>query len=322
MIKLSVIIPCYNVEKYLVACVESIMKNDLKDYEIILVNDGSKDGTRKIINTLKKKYEGLIKVIDKKNGGLSSARNAGLEIARGEYIAFIDSDDTIDSCMFSSLLEKTKTLAYDIVTCGVKMLYEDREELVGVGFTHDLVTQEEIKKQMYDFYPAACNKLFKRSSLGDIRFKEGIWFEDVEFIYRLLPHLSKIGVVDGYYYNYYQREGSITYSYNSKLYDLISNMDSIVSYYKENNLLENYYEEIEYTYVRYLYATFIRRLAKMKNKKEYNKGVSYVIEKVHMMFPHYKKNSYLLRSKKGIYLKYFNKTLANLVYFIDKNKKN
>ncbi len=319
--KLSIIVPCYNVEPYIEACVESIVKNSIKDYEIILINDGSSDHTSSVLEKIKKQYKEVI-VIEQENKGLSFVRNKGIELAKGKYLAFIDGDDTIHEKMLSSLLEKAEKGDFSMVTCGVRMVYTDHEVLVNPGFTKDLLSKEEIKKQMYDFYPAACNKLFKKSCLEDIRFKEGVWFEDVEFIYRLLPSLTKVGVVDGYYYNYFQRKGSITYSYNHKLYDLVANMDSIVTFYQEQNLLEFYYEEIEYTYVRYLYATFIRRLAKMKDKKEFKKGVSYVIKKVKENFPQYKKNPYLSLSKKGNYLKHFNSFIASLVYLIDKNKEN
>lgn len=319
--KLSVIVPVYNVADYVVACVESIVANKVKDYEIILVNDGSTDSSLQIIRKLEKKYR-EIKVIDKKNGGLSSARNAGIDVALGEYISFIDSDDTIDDMMFKKLLDKASESNYDIVTCGVKMIYPEKIVNVGPSFAYDLNSKEDVKKQMYDFYPAACNKIFRRDVLNDIRFKEGVAYEDVEFIYRLLPRIHKIGVVNGYYYNYFQREGSITYSYNKKLYDLVSNMDSIVKYYKDNNLFMEYHDEIEYTYVRYLFATFVRRLAKMKDKKEFDKGVSLVIEKIKLNFPDYKKNKYLSYGKKGKYLKYFNRFIAEIVYLIDRNRSN
>lgn len=321
MMKLSVIVPCYNVSKYVKSCVESIIANKLKDYEIIMVNDGSTDHTLDILKSLSKKYK-EIKIVDKENGGLSSARNAGIRVSEGEYLAFVDSDDTVDEEMFSKMLEKASGGDFDIVTCGVKMIYTDKTINVGPSFECDLINKEEIKRQMYDFYPAACNKIFKKSCFKKLGFKDGVAYEDVEFIYRLLPNIQSVGVVNGYYYNYFQREGSITYSYNKNLYDLVSNMDSVLEYYKDNHLLEEYHEEIEYTYVRYLYATFVRRLAKMNDKKEYNKGVQYVIDKVNCHFPNYKKNYYISLSKKGKYLKYFNKFVANVVYIVDRKKKN
>ena len=321
MIKLSIIIPCYNVEDYLAKCIDSVIDNKLDDYEVILVNDGSKDSTLNICNEYKKKYPKLIKVIDKENGGLSDARNVGLENSKGEYVTFLDSDDYVDKKMYKTMLDKAYKEDFDMVCCGVKMIYSDHTLNVGMGFNNDLKSQEDIKKQMYDFYPAACNKIYKKSKLDLIRFRKGIAYEDVEFIYRLLPNLDSIGIVDGYSYNYIQREGSITYTYNEKIYDLVNNFDSVFKYYKDNNIYDEYKEELEYVYVRYLYATFIKRLAKTNNKVEFKKGVSLVLDRVKNRFPKYRNNKYLI-GKKGIYLKYFNRLIAYIVFMLEKNKMN
>lgn len=322
MKKLSVIIPCYNVEEYLSKCIDSVIDNDLDDIEIILVNDGSKDDTLKIIKEYKKKYKDIIKIVDQENQGLSMARNAGIEVSTGEYITFLDSDDYVDSKMYSSMLEKAYENNFDLVVCGVKMLYPDHELNVDTGLSKDCFGKDNVKEIMYNFYPAACNKIYKREVIGELRFKKGVWFEDVEFMYRLLPHVKSIGIVNEYYYYYLQREGSITYVYNSKLYDFLYNLDGVVEYYKENDFYDEYKEELEYTYVRYLFATFIKRLAKMKDKKEFKKGVNAVQKAVKEKFPDYKNNKYLSYSKKGIYLKYFNKFIANIVFLLEKNKMN
>jgi glycosyltransferase involved in cell wall biosynthesis len=268
-------------------------------------------------------YPEVIKCIDQKNRGLSGARNSGIDVAKGEYVTFLDSDDYVDNKMYKELLDKASKGDYDIVTCGVRMVYDNSslDKDVGVGYDKDLLGKEEVKKAMAVFYPAACNKIYKKDVIGDLRFKEGIHYEDVEFMYRLLPRINNVGVVDGYYYYYLQREGSITYTYNDKLYDIVDNLNGIVKYYKKNKIYDEYKEEIEYVYVRYLYATFIRRLAKCKDKKRFSKGVDTVIKNVKETFPLYRKNKYLV-GKKGLYLKYFNKFIANLVYAFDKNRMN
>lgn len=322
MIKLSVIVPCYNVEKYLNACVDSILQAKIDDMEIILVNDGSKDNTLEICLDYKKKYPNLIKIVDKKNGGLSDARNVGISKAKGEYLAFIDSDDTIKENFIKEMIEKAYSGNFDMVTCGVKMIYEDHEVAVDPGYLTDLIGKEAIKGQMYDFYPAACNKIYKKELFKDLKFKKGVAYEDVEFMYRLLPNIKRIGVVEGFYYEYMQREGSITYTFNEKLYDMVNNFDSIFNYYKEHNLFDEYYEELEYVYVRYSLATFVKRMAKCKDKKKFDEAVNYALTKVKKNFPKYKKNKYLKKSKKGFYLKYFNKFIASIVFMVEKNRQN
>lgn len=322
MIKLSVIVPCYNVEKYLNACVDSILQAKIDDMEIILVNDGSKDNTLEICLDYEKKYPNLIKIVDKKNGGLSDARNVGISKANGEYLAFIDSDDTIKENFIKEMIEKAYSGNFDMVTCGVKMIYEDHEVAVDPGYLTDLIGKEAIKGQMYDFYPAACNKIYKKEIFKDLKFKKGVAYEDVEFMYRLLPNIKRIGVVEGFYYEYMQREGSITYTFNEKLYDMVNNFDSIFNYYKEHNLFDEYYEELEYVYVRYSLATFVKRMAKCKDKKKFDEAVNYALTKVKKNFPKYKKNKYLKKSKKGFYLKYFNKFIALIVFMVEKNRQN
>ena len=121
--QISVIVPIYNVEKYLAKCIDSIINQTLTNIEIILVNDGSTDNSRKIIDKYDKK-DSRIKVIHKKNGGQGSARNAGLDIAKGEYIGFVDSDDWIDSNMYENLYNAAISNNADIVVCNRKVFDE------------------------------------------------------------------------------------------------------------------------------------------------------------------------------------------------------
>lgn len=321
MTKLSVIVPCYNVSKYLNACVDSLIDAKVDSMEIVLVNDGSTDNTLDICNEYKKKYPKLIKVIDKKNGGLSDARNVGIDKSKGDYISFVDSDDTVEKDLYTKVIDKIDSGDYEIIVFGENRIFSDHTIKVSSGVNIECKDQEDIKKIMPYIYPAACNKIYKRELFDKVKFKKGIWYEDVEFIYRLLPLVSKLTYIDGYYYNYYQREGSITYTYNSKLYDLVDNLNGLVDYYKNNHLYHEYHDELEYFYVRYSYATFIKRLAKMKDRREYNKGVNTVISNVNKYFPSYRDNKYLV-GKKGLYLKCFNKLVAMAVYMIEKNRMN
>lgn len=321
-IKLSVIVPCYNVEAYLSKCIDSIINNKVKDMEIILINDGSKDKTLEIINEYNNKYSDIITVIDQKNQGLSMARNAGIKIARGEYISFVDSDDYIESGMYQEMLNKASEKNFDIVCCGVNVVYPNNTLKVGPGFENDCYDKESIKSIMNIWYTAAWNKIYKKELFKDLQFKKGIWYEDVEFLYRLIPNVNSIGKVDNCYYNYIQRSGSITYTYNDKLYDFINNFESIIKYYKDNKIFETYKNELEAAYVRYSFATFIKRLAKSKDKDKFAKGVSYAIEKVKENFPNYKSNPYLKKGMKNLYLKYFNPFIANIIFILEKNKMN
>lgn len=316
MTKVSVIVPVYNVEKYLDKCLNSLVNQTLKDIEIIVVNDGTKDNSQKTIDEYAKKYKN-IKAYKKENGGLSSARNYGLKYASGEYIAFVDSDDWIEKDMYEKMYNKAIEKDFDLVVCGLKYVYEDSSKNVyaSSNIKNDIFTKKCIKKSMLNIYPAAWNKIFnKRLFNYKVFFKEKVWFEDVEFIYRLYPYINTIGVINEPFYNYRQREGSITSVFDERLFNYIDNWNGIVQYYKKNSFYDIYISELEYCYVRYLFATFIKSAAKSGNKNMYDKAVFNAIYNVKKQFPHYKKNKYMYRNKIGFYLIAFNKLISNIVY--------
>lgn len=309
--KVSVIVPVYNVEEYLSKCLVSLVKQELKEIEIIVINDGSPDDSQSIIDEYQKKFPN-IKAYKKENSGLSDTRNMGIKYAKGEYIAFVDSDDSVTPDMYLKMYEKAKTEDFDIVTCDVKYVYSDHEDIIKTTPYKDT---SNIKELFIDFYPAVCTKLFKRELLvnNNMLFKSGVWYEDVEFMYRLLPYVKNVGVIHEPFYEYLQREKSITSTISPKVYDYIHNMNGIVEYYKEKNLFDSYKKELEYAYVRYVYATFIKTCLGY-DREEYLKAVDEAIKNVNEHFPNYRKNKYFYKSKKGLYLVMFNKTIAKILY--------
>ena len=128
-----------------------------------------------------------------------------------------------------------------------------------------------------------------------------------------MPLIKSIGVIHEPFNQYLQRKGSITSSIDKRIYNYIDNWNGIIEYYKTNNLYEKYYNELEYCYVRYLYATFVKQASKY-NYEEYMEAVNKAIYNVHKYFPKYRKNKYFYRSPKGIYLLLFNKNIAKIIY--------
>lgn len=319
MPKVSIIVPVYNVEKYLDKCLNSLINQTLKDIEIIIVNDGSPDNSQAIIDKYKNKYSN-IKAYTKKNEGLSSARNYGMKYAKGEYISFIDSDDYIEYNMYEKMYKKAKEHDFDIVTCDLTYIYEDKKVYCSSNIKKDLFNKKEIKKIMTNIYPAAWNKIYKRKLLQNtkINFKIGVWFEDVEFLYRLLPHINTIGTINESFVNYVQRKGNITSTFDKRLYHCIDNWNGIIDYYKESKLYNEYYKELEYNYVRYLYATFIKRAINYKDKTKYLSAVKEAKKNVKEHFPKYYFNTYFYKSFKGLYLLLFSKPLALIIYYLQK----
>lgn len=316
-IEVSVIVPIYNTEKYLKRCIESLVHQTLKEIEIILVNDGSKDSSLELCKKYQKEYSDKIILIDKKNGGLSDARNAGIKQARGRYIGFVDSDDYVDKEMYQIMLNKANEKNFDLVVCDLEYIYENRTVPAFSHIKKDLIDENEVKESMTYIYPAAWNKLYKKELFdhSNILFTKGIWFEDVEFIHRLYPYINSIGTVHKPFYKYIQREGSIMTVFDKRLYDYLKNWNNILRFHQENGFYSKYAKELEFSCIRYLYATFLKAAAKYPSKEEYQKAVIAAQQMVQQNFPNYRKNKYFYKNgAKGFYLLVFNKSIANIMY--------
>ena len=314
MPKVSVIVPVYNTEKYLEKCLTSLATQTLKDIEIIIVNDGSPDNSDKIISKFTKKHPNF-KSYKKENGGLSDARNYGIKKATGDYLGFIDSDDYAEKNMFEALYNKAISNNFDITVCDIYLEEKGAKKVISSLVFND-INKEEIKEQMVNIYPAVWNKLYKKDLFTkDNYFKKGVLFEDVEFFYRLVPYINSIGVVNEPLINYVQREGAITKTFDKRMYHYIDNFNGIIDFYNQKGFYEEYKEELEYVYVRYLYATFIKGCTNF-SYKEYKIAVNEAIKNVKTNFPNYKNNKYLTKGLKNIYLKHFNPFIAKIIYLI------
>jgi len=322
--KLSIVLPVYNTEKYLRKCIENILESTFQDFELIIINDGSTDKSEDIILEFKEKYADKIKYIKKENSGISDTRNLGIKTATGQYTIFIDSDDYIDKDMLELLIKKLDDNDFDIVVCDAKLVYETKKNIntVSSGYKQDLFSKDEIKETMLIQYPVLWNKIYKTELLKSLEFSLGVWYEDMEYLLKLYPSINSIGVVKKPLYNYLQRKNSITYTYNDKLYDIINNMESVINFYKEKGIYDEYRDELEYLYARYAFATFPKRLAKCGDKEKYNKGIEFAFRKVNEYFPEYKKNKYLSKTGvKGLYIKHFNKFLSKMNYMVQNGRK-
>lgn len=316
MKKVSVIVPVYNMEDYLVKCLDSLLNQTLEDIEVIVVNDGSKDSSLSIIKEYELNFPNKIILLDKVNGGLSDARNAGLALASAPYIAFVDSDDFVSETMYQTMYDKATSKDFDLVVCDMNYIYPDRIVRAFSNIKQDLFQLEDIKKSMNVIYPSAWNKLFHRRLFDyEVRFSKGIWFEDVEFLYRLYPYIHSIGTIHEPFYQYLQREGSIVKTFDNRLFDYIKNWDSIIQYFKEHGLFESYKKELEYSCVRYLYATFIKAAANYPDQEQFHKAYQEANAFVKKHFKHYRRNLYFYSNgAKGYYLVMFNSFFANMLF--------
>ncbi len=237
----SVIVPVYKVEKYLEKCVESIRNQTYQNLEIILVDDGSPDNCPKMCDELAKK-DTRIKVVHKQNGGLSSARNAGIDIAKGDFIAFVDSDDWVEKDYISTMLRKQKEYGADLVCCSICDVIESTgEKIPHPQVKKDLIIEKKnIFKEYYKNFKTnltvAWNKLYKKSIFKKLRYVEGRIYEDVAMVLPLLGEVENVVLIPDVLYNYFRIDDSITgtnYS-KEKVDSLIKNFDERVLYVKKH----------------------------------------------------------------------------------------
>lgn len=209
---ISIIVPVYKVEPYIRRCVNSLLAQTYKDLEIILVDDGSPDNCPVICDEYAQK-DHRIKVLHKENGGLSSARNSGMDICKGEYIGFIDSDDYVEPKMYENLMRVIEVQNADIAMCGCKIVSESGEIIGNDNFEENAVypIDEIISKFVLTLKTASWNKLYRASSIKDAQFPDGrIHGEDLVFIMNFLTPATTLATTSYLGYNYIKRENSIT----------------------------------------------------------------------------------------------------------------
>ena len=241
MPEISIIVPIYNVEPYLPRCLDSILAQTFTDFELILVDDGSPDQCGEICDNAKEQDK-RIRVIHKKNGGLSDARNVGIDVAKGDYLLFIDSDDFVAPNMVEKLYKALNENDADYAMCGtVKVL--DGKELAVVSKTQlqnrTLTNLEALAliKEPNTMFVAAWNKLYKKELFSSIRFPVGKLYEDEATIYKITYLCKRVTIISDELYFYVLREGSITRSfYTIRNLDKFDVLYERVLFYEANGL--------------------------------------------------------------------------------------
>ena len=203
----SVIIPVYQTKEYLKECIDSVLSQKYRELEIILVDDGSTDGSGALCDTFAG-TDPRMRVIHKENGGLSSARNAGIEASAGEYITFIDSDDMVADCMIEEMVRLAQSENADLVKIGL-VRKKEGEDLSPTAGECTVLTGHKVLPMIYKSAPqiiSGCGKLFCRDLIGDMRFPEGRYYEDEYFLPRMYERSKKVVLCERQLYFYMQRE--------------------------------------------------------------------------------------------------------------------
>lgn len=262
-IKVSIIVPVYNVEKYLVNCMESMVNQTLEEIEIIVVNDGSPDNSIVILEEYEKKYPAKVRVFTTENRGVSHARNYGLDRAIGEFVMFVDSDDFIELDMVEKLYTKAVTDGNDLVMCARNNVYEieGKEDLkkkeMKIFSVNQNFKMSERKFEMVHASPFPWDKLFKRSLLEGIRFPEGIRFEDLVVAFEVVSIAESIGIVPEPLYNYRKTtQSGFLNSFSEATKDIVTSFGLLVQYMKEHDLFDTFKDELEYVCVRHFFYRY------------------------------------------------------------------
>lgn len=290
---ISIIIPVYNVEKYIHRCINSILNQTFKDFELILVNDGSTDNCGEICDFYGS-IDDRVKVIHKNNRGVSDARNRGIDIAKGNYISFVDSDDFIELDMYESMYKKIEEDNADICICGIREIKED-----GNIIQQYIPSNINLKEIITRAYP--CNKLFNKELFKDNRFKVGRYYEDLELIPKLYLDTNNITYIKEIKYNYVKRDGSITSKVDDKILDWLLSYVDLKKYMIEKDIFNKYKNEFNdscikfgKTYIYHLYhyniVSLIKKSKSIKQQLKYIDAVEdrqyniFIIKRIYISF--------------------------------------
>lgn len=235
---ISIVVPVYNVEAFLEKCVDSLISQTYQDLEIILVDDGSTDSSGQLCDQLKGKDPRIV-VVHKENGGLSSARNAGIAVARGEYLGFVDSDDFVEPDMYETMLNAATRHGKDIVCCGREIdiygSWTKQEFCLDEEKVYDRESAVEAMLYLQEMDVSACDKLYARHIFDKIAYPEGKISEDAAIIFDILNKANGIVHVGKPFYHYIFRKNSISKSgYSERKFDIYSNMVTAIEFIRKN----------------------------------------------------------------------------------------
>ncbi len=314
---ISVIIPAYKVEKYLDRCVNSVVNQTYKNLEIILVDDGSPDNCPSMCDEWTDK-DSRIKVIHKENGGLSSARNAALDIMNGEYLTFVDSDDYIDEKMIEILYNRLINDGTDLAHCNRNYvddfgLSNDYEWANSLEIKDEVLNKDDAIKLLvsgnYWLYIIACSKLYKRFLFDDFRYPLNVHYEDERTTHLIFDKCNSISIVSDKLYNYYKfNSGSITQYISTSQFDVFDSYAERMNYFLEKKLYDYVAITLDFYISKYfqlykdflssdinaesyfknyhnLYRTYFRKTVTKANKK-YLKKKSYIFYFSYKLFCH------------------------------------
>lgn len=313
MKKVSIIITAYNCEKTIEKAINSCLHQTLDNIEIIIVDDGSNDSTSIIANNYSNTFSNVY-YYHKENGGVFSARNYGLSKVNGEYFIFLDSDDYFDKDTAKQMYEKGKENNSDLVYSNFYYTYPNKEKMVIEPIYKD------VKSMMINMYSTLWNKLFKTETIKKIgvNFIDCTRYEDTSFLYKTAPFISRIDKIDSGCLHYVQNNDSLVHRYDLKVLQIVKVLNDLYYFYKQNEIFNQYYSELEYITIRYTLGQPYKYCCRIKNKKDRDYALEMLWNHLNKSFPNWRENIYLKKNKsfKNIYFRLCSTFLRKLFAFI------
>ncbi len=310
--KVSVIVPMYNVEQYLEECLQSLAAQTLQDMEVLIVNDGSTDHSPEIAQKFVSEHPDRFVLLHKPNGGLSDARNYGVRYAKGQYIAFLDSDDFVEPELYEKLLNKIEE-GYDVVVTDIEYWYTEVScRFVMKGLTDWPVKDVQKRAMLSPMF--AWNKLYRADFFTEkgLAYPLNTWYEDIPVTTMIFAQTSKIGYLQECLIHYRQREGSIMQNNDSpRLVEIFGIMELLRKNFTENGCTDRFRNELEYLHVEHLRLYGMFRFIRSNHWAEYYESSQEVMR---TYYPDWKKNPYIkyLNTKNRVFLQFYNKFTAFL----------
>lgn len=274
-IKISIIVPVYNVEKYIIKCLESVKRQSFDNFECLIIDDGSKDNSIELAEKYVKD-DNRFKIYHKENGGLSDARNYGINLSKGEYLFFLDSDDYIADTLLADAYQMAKKYDSDIVCFDMMYVYEDgRDNEISSGGDFEVTSYQENKSLIF-INNSANNKLYKRTFLEDKRFIKGMWYEDLAVVPAWLARANNVSHVGKALYYYVQRSGSISHSADERIFDIYKAIDMNK---KALDLSDNDLSDLYFNDCLVMTTLRIREIADTKMRQEFYRKNIKLLEK-------------------------------------------
>lgn len=276
MIKVSVIVPVYNVESYLEKCLQSLVQQSLQEIEIIAVNDGSTDASQSILEQFQTQFPTKIKVFQKENGGLSDARNYGIDRASGEFLAFVDSDDYVSENMMEEMYSLAIKHNAEMVICNLQKVdgqgnvTQKLTQLPNMPEKIDLASHFSVFSDISYF---ACNKMFKKTLFDGKRFVKGMHFEDIELIPQLLLQCKTVAKTDAFHYQYFERANSISKTHTEKGLDILKAIENVEKAFNES-MYSDFKKELKGFQILEGVYTYLAYLAYVKDEDNFEKMYS------------------------------------------------